>query len=123
MTETFLSQRQFAKMASISPATLQKLIANKEIRVDPATGKISSLEYQNIRFSFRERHKGLQNPLSQRRHIRKASLYKERTPPFRYTLPYRDGMREARVYQNLCPPSKRYGAQDFPSGRSSCISA
>lgn len=48
MVERFLSQRQFAKMASISPATLQKLIANKEIRVDPATGKISSLEYQNI---------------------------------------------------------------------------
>lgn len=48
MTEQFLSQRQFAKMASISPAKLQKLIADKEIRVDPATGKISSLEYQNI---------------------------------------------------------------------------
>lgn len=47
MVERFLSQRQFANLASISPATLQKLIAAKEIRVRE-DGLISSLEYENI---------------------------------------------------------------------------
>lgn len=48
MKEVFLSQRDFAKVASVSTVTLQRLIQDKVIKVDPVSKKIPVSQYRNI---------------------------------------------------------------------------